>query len=131
VNPPSSISATSDAAGRHRPGKSAIRREVLLGIGIATAAIEAASAQTARAIRGPAAVIPLAEEEPAARILIDPPDAASLAQGRVVIQYRTENPPRRSGNSIGISASRVRRTIRASRSSASDFEGPVLIEQSR
>ena len=49
-----------------------------------------AMAQTARDIRGPAAVVPLATE-PAPRIVIDPPLADWLAGGRVVIQYRAEN----------------------------------------
>ena len=49
-----------------------------------------AMAQTARDIRGPAAVVPLASE-PAPRIVIDPPLADWLADGRVVIQYRAEN----------------------------------------
>ena len=47
-------------------------------------------AQTARDIRGPAAVVPLASE-PAPKIVIDPPLADWLAHGRVVIQYRAEN----------------------------------------
>ncbi len=47
-------------------------------------------AQTAREVRGAAGVVPLASEPPA-RITIDPPLADSLAHGRVVIQYRTEN----------------------------------------
>jgi Family of unknown function (DUF6130) len=50
----------------------------------------AAMAQSARNIRGPAGVVPLASE-PAAKIVIDPPLADSLAHGRVVIQYRAEN----------------------------------------
>jgi hypothetical protein len=50
----------------------------------------AALGQSARDIRGPAGVVPLASE-PAAKIVIDPPLADSLAQGRVVIQYRAEN----------------------------------------
>ena len=49
-----------------------------------------AFAQTAREIRGPAGVVPLASEPPA-KIIIDRPLADSLAHGRVVIQYRTEN----------------------------------------
>jgi hypothetical protein len=49
-----------------------------------------AFAQTAREIRGPAGVVPLASEPPA-KIIIDPPVANSLALGRVVIQYRAEN----------------------------------------
>jgi hypothetical protein len=50
----------------------------------------AALAQSARDIRGPAGVVPLASE-PAAKIVIDPPLADSLVHGRVVIQYRAEN----------------------------------------
>jgi hypothetical protein len=50
-----------------------------------------AFAQTAREIRGPAGVVPLASEEPPARIIIDPPVADWLAHGMVVIQYRAEN----------------------------------------
>jgi hypothetical protein len=50
-----------------------------------------ALAQTAKEIRGPAGVVPLAGEEPPAKIIVDPPLADSLAQGRVVIQYRAEN----------------------------------------
>jgi hypothetical protein len=49
-----------------------------------------AFAQTAREIRRPAGVVPLASEPPA-KIIIDPPLADSLAHGRVVIQYRAEN----------------------------------------
>jgi hypothetical protein len=47
-------------------------------------------AQTARDIRGPAAVVPLATEPPP-RLVIDPPVAEWLAEGRVVIQYRAEH----------------------------------------
>ncbi len=50
-----------------------------------------AVAQTAREIRGPAGVVPLAGEEPPAKIVIDPPVADWLAHGMVVIQYRAEN----------------------------------------
>ncbi len=52
--------------------------------------VSGASAQTAREIRGPAAVVPLASEAPP-KIVIDPPLADQLAFGRVVIQYRAEN----------------------------------------
>jgi Family of unknown function (DUF6130) len=47
-------------------------------------------AQTAREIRGPAGVIPLASKPPA-KIIIDPPLPDALARGLVAIQYRTEN----------------------------------------
>jgi Family of unknown function (DUF6130) len=49
-----------------------------------------AAAQTARDVRGAAAVEPL-QSEPPAKIVIDPPLAEPLSRGRVVIQYRTEN----------------------------------------
>jgi hypothetical protein len=68
----------------------------LLGRGALIAALIAclfaasASAQTAREVRGAAAVEPL-QYEPPAKIIIDPPLAAPLSHGRVVIQYRTEN----------------------------------------
>ena len=48
------------------------------------------SAQTARQVRGAAAVEPIANE-PAGKIVVDPPLAEPLSRGRVVIQYRTEN----------------------------------------
>jgi hypothetical protein len=49
-----------------------------------------ASAQSAREVRGPAPVLPLASEPPA-RLIVDPPIAEALAKGRVYIQYRAEN----------------------------------------
>jgi Family of unknown function (DUF6130) len=55
-----------------------------------TALASNALSQTAREIRGPAAVIPLATEPPA-KIIVDAPLADALARGLVVIQYRTEN----------------------------------------
>ena len=50
----------------------------------------AAPAQTAREVRGPAGVVPLAGEAPV-KLILDPPLADALAHGRVVIQYRAEN----------------------------------------
>jgi hypothetical protein len=49
-----------------------------------------AEAQTAREVRGAAAVEPL-QNEPPAKIIIDPPLAEPLLHGRVVIQYRADN----------------------------------------
>jgi len=49
-----------------------------------------ASAQSARDVRGPAAVVPI-ENEPPARLIVDPPIPEALAKGRVFIQYRAEN----------------------------------------
>lgn len=67
-------------------------RHAFIGL-IGAAAVLCAStamAQTARDIRGPAPVVPLASE-PAPRIVIDPPLADSLGHVRVVIQYRAEH----------------------------------------
>jgi hypothetical protein len=49
-----------------------------------------ASAQTAKDIRGPSALVAI-ENEPPARLIVDPPLAEQLARGLVFIQYRTEN----------------------------------------
>jgi hypothetical protein len=49
-----------------------------------------AAGQTAREVRGAAAVETL-QNEPPAKIVIDPPLAEPLSHGQVVIQYRTEN----------------------------------------
>lgn len=67
-------------------------RHAFIGlIGVAAVlGVSAAMAQTARDIRGPAPVVPLANELPP-RIVIDPPLAGWLADGRVVIQYRADN----------------------------------------
>lgn len=46
--------------------------------------------RAAREVRGPAGIVAISGE-PSAKIIIDPPLADSLAQGRVVIQYRAEN----------------------------------------
>jgi hypothetical protein len=66
---------------------------ILMPVAAVVAALWAHSAvaQATSDIRGPAAVVPLASQQPPARIIIDPPLADSLAQGRVVIPYRTEN----------------------------------------
>jgi hypothetical protein len=57
---------------------------------IACLVAASAVAQTAREVRGPAAVEPI-QNEPSAKIIIDPPLPEALSHGRVVIQYRTEN----------------------------------------
>lgn len=51
-------------------------------------------AQTAREVRGPAGVVPLATLEPLeppAKLVVDPPLPEPLARGVVVIQYWAEN----------------------------------------
>lgn len=45
---------------------------------------------TAQAVRGPSALLAIEKEAPA-RLIVDPPLSGPLAQGRVFIQYRTEN----------------------------------------
>lgn len=48
------------------------------------------SAQSAKDIRGPSALVAI-ENEPPAKIIVDPPLAEQLAKGLVFIQYRSEN----------------------------------------
>src|SRR5947207_1307628 len=57
---------------------------------IACLVAASAAAQTARGVRGAAAVVPL-QNEPSAKIIIDPPLGEALSRGAAVIQYRTEN----------------------------------------
>ncbi len=65
-------------------------RSVSVRIIIACLVAASAVAQTAKEVRGAAAVEPL-QDEPPAKIIIDPPLAEPLSRGRVVIQYRTEH----------------------------------------
>ncbi|PYP19370.1 MAG: hypothetical protein DMD54_02865 [Gemmatimonadetes bacterium] len=50
----------------------------------------AASAQTARDVKGATELVAL-DSEPAVKLIVDPPIPQQLALGRVFIQYRTEN----------------------------------------
>ena len=66
-----------------------MRRELVLMTTIA--AITGNSlAQSAKDIRGPSSLVPI-ENEPPAKLIVDPPLAEPLAAGRVFIQYRTEH----------------------------------------
>ena len=47
-------------------------------------------AQSAEDIRGPSPLVAI-ENEPPAKLIVDPPLAGPLSEGRVFIQYRTEN----------------------------------------
>jgi hypothetical protein len=47
-------------------------------------------AQSARDIKGPSALVAI-ENEPPARLIVDPPLPEQLSRGLVFIQYRTEN----------------------------------------
>ena len=58
----------------------------LIGAGLGSRML----AQSAKDIRGPSPLIAL-ENEPPARLIVDPPIPEALAAGRVFIQYRTEN----------------------------------------
>jgi hypothetical protein len=49
-----------------------------------------AAAQSAKDVRGPSPLVTVENEAPP-RLIVDPPLADQLAQGRVFIQYRTEN----------------------------------------
>ena len=46
--------------------------------------------QSARDVRGPSPLVAI-ENQPPARLIVDPPLAEQLAKGLVFIQYRTEN----------------------------------------
>jgi hypothetical protein len=72
-----------DAAGR------AGRVGAVIAIAIALCALSAA-AQTAKEIKGSTPLVAVANEAPA-KLIVDPPIPEQLAQGRVFIQYRTEN----------------------------------------
>src|SRR5438094_10463984 len=65
-------------------------RSVSVRIIIAYLVAASAVAQTAKEVRGAAAVEPL-QNEPPAQIIIDPPLAEPLSRGRGVIQYRPDN----------------------------------------
>ncbi|MGH6612551.1 DUF6130 family protein [Sphingomonas sp.] len=70
---------------------SPFRFATLIGGAIALFSATVAPAQSARDILGPAGVVPLTAPQPPARIIVDPPLAGPLAEGKVFIQYRAEN----------------------------------------
>ena len=57
---------------------------------IATVITAAAHAQSVRDVIGPSPLVAI-ENEPAAKLFVDPPLPEQLAKGLVFIQYRTEN----------------------------------------
>ncbi len=67
-------------------------RAAVMGL-LAAAAVSAspAMARSPNELFEPAAVVPLASEEPAPKIVVDAPLPGPLAQGLVVIRYRVEN----------------------------------------
>jgi hypothetical protein len=64
--------------------------DCLVAMAACTLFAGAAFAQSARDIRGPSPLVAI-ENEPPAKLIVDPPLAEQLAQGLVFIQYRTEN----------------------------------------
>ncbi len=67
----------------------ALKNAVVIGIAVALYPL-AASAQTARDVKGTTELVAL-DSEPAVKLIVDPPIPEQLALGRVFIQYRTEN----------------------------------------
>lgn len=62
----------------------------LLAGAICTVSVGTIYAQSARDVRGASPLVAI-ENEPPARLIVDPPLAGPLAEGRVYIQYRAEN----------------------------------------
>jgi hypothetical protein len=70
------------------PLVTAIKAIVVLGaIGFQ---VVSAPAQTAKDVKGPTPLVAI-QNEPPAKLIVDPPIPEQLALGRVFIQYRTEN----------------------------------------
>jgi hypothetical protein len=61
----------------------------LIAVAVAVFAL-AAAAQTAKQVKGATPLVAIPNEPPA-QLIVDPPIPEQLAQGRVFIQYRTEN----------------------------------------
>jgi hypothetical protein len=62
----------------------------LTAIAVSALFAASASAQSAKDIRGPSPLVAI-EDEPPAKLIVDPPLSEQLVQGLVFIQYRTEN----------------------------------------
>ncbi len=59
-------------------------------LGASTLFAAGVAAQTAREVKGPSPLVAI-ENEPAPKLIVDPPLPEQLARGLVFIQYRTEN----------------------------------------
>jgi hypothetical protein len=64
--------------------------KALAAVAAATVIATSVFAQSARDIRGPTPLVAI-QNEPPAKLIVDPPIPDQLALGRVMIQYRTEN----------------------------------------
>jgi len=62
----------------------------LAALVVCTVFATSASAQSAKAVRGPSPLVAIANEPPP-KLIVDPPLPEQLAMGMVFIQYRTEN----------------------------------------
>lgn len=60
---------------------------IAISLGLLTLAV---AAQTAKDVKGATPLVAIANEPPV-KLVVDPPIPEQLAQGRVFIQYRTEN----------------------------------------
>jgi hypothetical protein len=69
--------------------KRLIKTASVLGVAVASCAI-ATSAQTAKDFKGSTPLVAI-QNEPPAKLIVDPPIPEQLALGRVFIQYRAEN----------------------------------------
>lgn len=99
VDPKAVTDVILDAANQVQSGKSASGKTDPNGPAVSDVSLNtpapltdsgASLTLTAGDVRGRAGVVPLSGE-PSAKIIIDPPLAESLANGRVVIRYRAEN----------------------------------------
>ena len=61
-----------------------------LAVVAGTVLVTGALAQSAREVHGPPSFLPV-QNEPAPRLIVDPPLPGPLARGAVLIPYRTEN----------------------------------------
>ena len=66
-----------------------ITRAAAIGVAVAIQAL-CATAQTAKDVKGATPLVAI-QDEPAVKLIVDPPIPEQLALGRVFIQYRTEN----------------------------------------
>jgi len=71
------------------PTPKVVMRSVVVGIAYLLYSLSG-WAQTAREVKGPTPLVAI-QNEPPAKLIVDPPIPEQLALGRVFIQYRTEN----------------------------------------
>jgi hypothetical protein len=72
------------------PADGTVTQRALKQLVIMDTCTSIATVRSAKDIRGPSPLVAL-ENEPPPKLIVDPPLPDQLAQGRVFIQYRTEN----------------------------------------